>query len=210
MSTKRNDSLHRKDTKLLHRIDSMFRFQVDKNDTLEKIALHFNLTPSELIHLNKLNSRLVFPGQILYVPESILPNEILPSTNVRPKEADVFVSRADRRSSGGESSSPPFVTHSHHQQEVGPMVWSMSRHTAAKPGHAERLKSETSIESETSPRSIEERLKNQKEDNSKQVRQIQKSFSIDENRQLDEECLQRFLKINVQLVTDDHVRFFFV
>lgn len=85
------------------------------------------------------------------------------------------------------------------------MVWSMSRQSAAKPGHVERLKSQTSVESDSSARTIEERLRTQVEDNTKQVRQIQKSLSIDENRALDEECLQRFLKVNVQLVTDDHV-----
>jgi hypothetical protein len=85
------------------------------------------------------------------------------------------------------------------------MVWSMARQNAAKPGRAERLKSEPSVDSDSSPRSIEERLKTQKEDNSKQVQQIQKTLSNEENRQLDEECLQRFLKVNVRLMTDDHV-----
>ena len=88
------------------------------------------------------------------------------------------------------------------------MVWSMGRQTAAKPGRAQRLKSDASQESEssTSSRTIEDRLKTQKEDNSKQVKQIQKILSMEENRQLDEECLQRFIKVNVRLLTDDQVR----
>ena len=81
----------------------------------------------------------------------------------------------------------------------------MARQSAAKPGRAERLKSEPSVDSDSSPRTIEERLKTQKEDNTKQVQQIQKTLSNEENRQLDEECLQRFLKVNVRLMTDDHV-----
>jgi hypothetical protein len=70
------------------------------------------------------------------------------------------------------------------------------------------LKSDASLESESSAssRTIEDRLKTQKEDNSKQVKQIQKILSMEENRQLDEECLQRFIKVNVRLLTDDQVR----
>jgi len=88
------------------------------------------------------------------------------------------------------------------------MVWSMSRQTTAKPGRAQRLKSEPSTENESSlsPRTIEDRIKTQKEENAKQVKHIQKTFSVDESQQLDEECLQRFIKVNVRLVTDDHVR----
>jgi hypothetical protein len=88
------------------------------------------------------------------------------------------------------------------------MVWSMSRQTTAKPGRAQRLKSEPSTESESlsSTRTIEDRLKIQKEENTKQIKHIPKTFSIDDSQQLDEECLQRFIKVNVRLVTDDHVR----
>jgi hypothetical protein len=87
------------------------------------------------------------------------------------------------------------------------MVWSMARQTTAKPGRAERLKSEPSSENESSssPRTIENRLKTQKDDNTKQVKQLQKTLSIEESQQLDEECLQRFMKINVRLMTEDHV-----
>jgi len=82
----------------------------------------------------------------------------------------------------------------------------MTRQTTAKPGRAQRLQSEASKESESlSTRPIEDRLKTQKEDNTKQVKHIQRTLSIEENQQLDEECLQRFIKINVRLVTDDHV-----
>ena len=55
---------------------------------------------------------------------------------------------------------------------------------------------------------MEDRLKTQKEDNTKQVKQLQKSLSIEENQQLDEECLQRFIKLNVRLMTEDRVSLF--
>lgn len=84
------------------------------------------------------------------------------------------------------------------------MIWSMTRQPAAKPGHVQRLKSDASSEGE-STRTVEERLRSQKQDNQRQVQHIQKSLSIDESQQLDDECLQRFIKVNVRLMTDDHV-----
>ena len=121
-------------------------------------------------------------------------------SSTKSKDEDTFVSRGDRRSSSG-SSPPP------NQQDVGPMVWSLTRQTTAKPGHVERLRSQTSTESESSSsRTVEDRLKTQKRDNSKQVDHIQRTLSIDESQQIDEECLQRFIKVNVRLMTDDHVR----
>ncbi|CAL1281488.1 unnamed protein product [Larinioides sclopetarius] len=44
-------------------------YQVQPTDTLEGIAIRYNITPSELTVLNKLNSRVVFPGQTIYIPE---------------------------------------------------------------------------------------------------------------------------------------------
>ena len=46
---------------------SYFYSQIGNSDTLEKIALKFNSTPSELLHLNKLNTRIVFPGQVYFI-----------------------------------------------------------------------------------------------------------------------------------------------
>ncbi|KFQ16979.1 Oxidation resistance protein 1, partial [Merops nubicus] len=43
--------------------------QVESRDTLNSIALKFDTTPNELVQLNKLFSRAVVPGQILYVPD---------------------------------------------------------------------------------------------------------------------------------------------
>ncbi|NXV92939.1 OXR1 protein, partial [Calonectris borealis] len=42
---------------------------VESRDTLNSIALKFDTTPNELVQLNKLFSRAVVPGQILYVPD---------------------------------------------------------------------------------------------------------------------------------------------
>lgn len=44
-------------------------YSVLSSDTLTSIALKFRTTPSELCRLNKMATRTVIPGQILYVPE---------------------------------------------------------------------------------------------------------------------------------------------
>lgn len=44
--------------------------QVGPNDSLNSIALKFNITPNKLVQLNKLFSRSVYPGQKLFVPDS--------------------------------------------------------------------------------------------------------------------------------------------
>lgn len=63
-------------------------FTVGPDDTLNSIALKFNITPNKLVQLNKLFSRSVYPSQKLFVP-------------------DVSHSEADLKS---QSSSDPSVT----------------------------------------------------------------------------------------------------
>ncbi|KAL1140125.1 hypothetical protein AAG570_000057, partial [Ranatra chinensis] len=43
--------------------------QVEPSDTLTSVAAHFDTTPSELVKLNRLASRTVFPGQRIWVPD---------------------------------------------------------------------------------------------------------------------------------------------
>lgn len=38
--------------------------QVGPNDSLNSIALKFNITPNKLVQLNKLFARSVYPGQV--------------------------------------------------------------------------------------------------------------------------------------------------
>jgi hypothetical protein len=85
------------------------------------------------------------------------------------------------------------------------MVWSVTRQTNARPGRAHRLKSDSSIESESSSRTTEERASTEQDGISNQRKMSQKSLSVEENPQLDEECLQRFIKLHVRLMTEDHV-----
>ncbi|XP_018599371.1 nuclear receptor coactivator 7 isoform X3 [Scleropages formosus] len=45
-------------------------YTVGPQDTLNKIALTFNITPNKLVQLNSLFSRYVVPGQTLFVPDT--------------------------------------------------------------------------------------------------------------------------------------------
>jgi len=49
----------------------MMEYSVKGSDTLASIALKFNTTTSKLTRMNRLSSRLLFPGQTLFVPVKI-------------------------------------------------------------------------------------------------------------------------------------------
>lgn len=44
-------------------------YVVKSHDTLEGIAARYDCTPTQLLKMNKLASRLLFPGQKIYVPD---------------------------------------------------------------------------------------------------------------------------------------------
>ena len=41
-------------------------YHVESGDTIEKIALKWNAVPSEILHLNRLVTRVIFPGKLLF------------------------------------------------------------------------------------------------------------------------------------------------
>uniref|UniRef100_A0A8D0FAD7 Oxidation resistance protein 1 n=1 Tax=Strix occidentalis caurina TaxID=311401 RepID=A0A8D0FAD7_STROC len=57
---------------------------VESRDTLNSIALKFDTTPNELVQLNKLFSRAVVPGQILYVPDPDYISSVESSPSLSP------------------------------------------------------------------------------------------------------------------------------
>ncbi|XP_055937164.1 oxidation resistance protein 1-like isoform X1 [Argiope bruennichi] len=75
-------------------------YQVQPTDTLEGIAIRYNITPSELTVLNKLNSRVVFPGQTIYIPEK---NSLQALEDILKQSAAAIVTSS---SSSSEQNSP--------------------------------------------------------------------------------------------------------
>ncbi|XP_074742585.1 oxidation resistance protein 1 isoform X5 [Strix uralensis] len=59
-------------------------YSVESRDTLNSIALKFDTTPNELVQLNKLFSRAVVPGQILYVPDPDYISSVESSPSLSP------------------------------------------------------------------------------------------------------------------------------
>ncbi|XP_063223765.1 oxidation resistance protein 1 isoform X4 [Bacillus rossius redtenbacheri] len=49
--------------------ENTITYTVEPSDTLMSVAARFDTTPSELTKLNRLTTRLVFPGQVLHVPD---------------------------------------------------------------------------------------------------------------------------------------------
>ncbi|XP_041962040.1 oxidation resistance protein 1a isoform X3 [Alosa alosa] len=59
-------------------------YSVESRDTLNSIALKFDTTPNELVQLNKLFSRNVVPGQVLYVPDPEYVSSVGSSPSLSP------------------------------------------------------------------------------------------------------------------------------
>ncbi|XP_070690798.1 oxidation resistance protein 1a isoform X3 [Pempheris klunzingeri] len=59
-------------------------YSVESRDTLNSIALKFDTTPNELVQLNKLFSRAVVPGQVLYVPDPDYVSSVGSSPSLSP------------------------------------------------------------------------------------------------------------------------------
>lgn len=63
-------------------------FVVGPDDSLNSIALKFNVTPNKLVQLNKLFSRSVYPGQKLFVPDLSPSDQNPPSSGLTEKSQD--------------------------------------------------------------------------------------------------------------------------
>ncbi|XP_046563270.1 oxidation resistance protein 1-like isoform X2 [Haliotis rubra] len=139
-------------------------YEVAGRDSLESIAAHHDTTPSELKKLNRLVSRMIFPGQVLYIPD---PD---------------YVSSSDQEASSPEPSiSPPSHSpppESRVRIDV-PLVCMADKPPARVPGHVER---QISLPKEKEP--------------------VPQKLSEEEAKQLDQECYERFIKINVKHITD--------
>ncbi|KAM4027991.1 oxidation resistance protein 1 isoform 2-T2 [Anomaloglossus baeobatrachus] len=59
-------------------------YTVESRDSLNSIALKFDTTPNELVQLNKLFSRAVVPGQLLYVPDPDYISSVESSPSISP------------------------------------------------------------------------------------------------------------------------------
>ncbi|XP_006879203.1 PREDICTED: nuclear receptor coactivator 7 [Elephantulus edwardii] len=69
-------------------------YTAGSQDTLNSIALKFNITPNKLVELNKLFTHTIVPGQVLFVPDANFPASTLrlssssPGATVSPSSSD--------------------------------------------------------------------------------------------------------------------------
>ncbi|KAM6181410.1 nuclear receptor coactivator 7 isoform 2-T3 [Erethizon dorsatum] len=69
-------------------------YTAGSQDTLNSIALKFNITPNKLVELNKLFTHTIVPGQVLFVPDTSSPSSTLrlsspsPGATVSPSSSD--------------------------------------------------------------------------------------------------------------------------
>ncbi|KAK3515741.1 hypothetical protein QTP70_030185 [Hemibagrus guttatus] len=101
-------------------------YSVESRDTLNSIALKFDTTPNELVQLNKLFSRAVVPGQVLYVPdpEYVSSAGSSPSLSpISPLSPTSSEAELEKDSDGGPrsdtpASAPPAFSALHHSRIV--------------------------------------------------------------------------------------------
>ncbi|XP_031643866.1 oxidation resistance protein 1-like isoform X2 [Oncorhynchus kisutch] len=92
-------------------------YAVETRDTLNNIALKFDTTPNELVQLNKLFSRAVCPGQVLYVPDPEHISSVGSSPSLSPiSPLSPTSSEADLEKESNDAPRPE--AHHHHHAPV--------------------------------------------------------------------------------------------
>ncbi|RXN20313.1 oxidation resistance 1-like isoform X2 [Labeo rohita] len=102
-------------------------YSVESRDTLNSIALNFDTTPNELVQLNKLFSRNVVPGQVLYVPDPEYVSSagsspsFSPSSPLSPTSSEADLEKVTTDSNGpprSDASAPPVFSALRHSRVV--------------------------------------------------------------------------------------------
>ncbi|XP_056378550.1 oxidation resistance protein 1 isoform X2 [Hyla sarda] len=96
-------------------------YTVESRDSFNSIALKFDITPNELVQLNKLFSRAVVPGQLLYVPDPDYISSVESSPSLSP------ISPLSPTSSEVEFEKNSDHDHSHHKESTSSPAYSSVR-----------------------------------------------------------------------------------
>ncbi|KAH8344070.1 hypothetical protein KR084_003907 [Drosophila pseudotakahashii] len=106
-------------------------YTVGNRDTLTSVAARFDTTPSELTHLNRLNSSFIYPGQQLLVPDK----------TAKDKDKDDASSSSTHDADGGSLSgkSSPVERKLSAEESREKDILEGLRPGSPKPGHIERV-----------------------------------------------------------------------
>ncbi|XP_013372098.1 PREDICTED: nuclear receptor coactivator 7 isoform X2 [Chinchilla lanigera] len=89
-----NKAHDKKEKKMVQKPHGTTEYTAGSRDTLNSIALKFNITPNKLVELNKLFTHTLVPGQVLFVPDASSPASTLrlsspsPGATVSPSSSD--------------------------------------------------------------------------------------------------------------------------
>lgn len=90
-----NKTQDKKEKKMVvQRPHGTMEYRAGSQDTLNSIALKFNITPNKLVELNKLFTHTIVPGQALFVPDANIPSSTSwmssssPGATVSPSSSD--------------------------------------------------------------------------------------------------------------------------
>ncbi|XP_055981841.1 nuclear receptor coactivator 7 [Sorex fumeus] len=94
MDNNQNKMQDKKEKKMVvQKPHGTMEYTAGSQDTLNSIALKFNITPNKLVELNKLFTHTIVPGQVLFVPDANFPSSTLrlsssPGATVSPSSSD--------------------------------------------------------------------------------------------------------------------------
>lgn len=95
MDNNQNKMQDKKEKKMVaQKPHGTMEYTAGSQETLNSIALRFNITPNKLVELNKLFTHTIVPGQVLFVPDANVPPSTLrlssssPGAAVSPSSSD--------------------------------------------------------------------------------------------------------------------------
>ncbi|KAK7602830.1 hypothetical protein V9T40_006804 [Parthenolecanium corni] len=115
-------------------------YKVEPSDTLTSVAARFDTTPSELAIINRLPSRCVFPGQVIYVPDKKRLSVDTECSQIN-SESTERCSIPDEGSESETGSTSRRLSGSDHKDDANAKEG--VHHAFRKPGHPERVHSPT-------------------------------------------------------------------
>uniref|UniRef100_A0A0A1XBH2 Oxidation resistance protein 1 n=1 Tax=Zeugodacus cucurbitae TaxID=28588 RepID=A0A0A1XBH2_ZEUCU len=116
-------------------------YTVGNRDTLTSVAARFDTTPSELTHLNRLNSSFIYPGQQLLVPDK----NAAKNDSVSGSATGIDEKGSNASISGKSSPIDRKLSNTDEQNDENDILEGL-RPGSPKPGHIERVDSTKSTD----------------------------------------------------------------
>ncbi|XP_054747941.1 nuclear receptor coactivator 7 isoform X6 [Anastrepha obliqua] len=117
-------------------------YTVGNRDTLTSVAARFDTTPSELTHINRLNSSFIYPGQQLLVPDK---SAAAKSDSVSGSATGIDEKGSNASISGKSSPIERKLSSTDEQNDENDILEGL-RPGSPKPGHIERVDSTKSAD----------------------------------------------------------------